>query len=77
MNKLQIAIDEFLHVGIALTLIIAVIAVITGFVKEYIPQEKLQKNSKSKTKSKGLSWEQALEFLLLFVAPQWFLWLWV
>jgi uncharacterized membrane protein YraQ (UPF0718 family) len=53
INKLQIAIDEFLHVGIALTLIIAVIAVITGFVKEYIPQEKLQKKLKEQNKIKG------------------------
>jgi hypothetical protein len=53
MNKLQIAIDEFLHVGIALTLIIAVIAVITGFVKEYIPQKNSKKTQRAKQNQRG------------------------
>lgn len=52
-EQLKIAFDEFLHVGIALVLIIAVIAVITGFVKEYIPQEKLQKKLKKQSTVKG------------------------
>lgn len=38
-----IALEELLHVGGALVLIIAVVAVLTGIVREYIPQEKLQK----------------------------------
>jgi len=38
-----IALDELLHVGGALVLIIAVVAVLTGIIREYIPQEKLQK----------------------------------
>ncbi|SNT76784.1 permease [Paracoccus seriniphilus] len=42
-NPWKIAFDEFLHVGGALVLIIAVVSVLTGIVREYIPQEKLQK----------------------------------
>lgn len=38
-----LALDELLHVGGALVLIIAVVAVLTGIIREYIPQEKLQK----------------------------------
>jgi len=52
-DQLQIAFDEFLHVGVALILIIAAISVITGFVKEYIPQEKLQKKLKKQGTVKG------------------------
>jgi uncharacterized membrane protein YraQ (UPF0718 family) len=52
-EQFQIAFDEFLHVGIALVLIIAVIAVITGFVREYIPQEKLQKKLREQGTVKG------------------------
>ncbi|MDY0052458.1 MAG: permease, partial [Aliarcobacter sp.] len=52
-EQLQIAFEEFLHVGVALVLIIAVISVITGFVKEYIPQEKLQKKLKKQGTIKG------------------------
>ena len=52
-EQFQIALDEFLHVGIALVLIIAVISVITGFVREYIPQEKLRKRLKAQGTVKG------------------------
>jgi len=52
-GKLEIAFNEFLHVGVALVVIIAVISVITGFVKEYIPQEKLQKKLKNQGTVKG------------------------
>lgn len=38
-----VALDEFLHVGGALVVIIAVVSVVTGIIREYIPQEKLQK----------------------------------
>lgn len=38
-----IALDEFLHVGGALVIIIAVVSVMTGIIREYIPQDKLQK----------------------------------
>jgi len=52
-DKLEIAFNEFLHVGVALVVIIAVISVITGFVKEYIPQEKLQTKLKKQGTVKG------------------------
>ncbi|WP_372964266.1 permease [Marinobacter sp.] len=42
-NSWAVALDELLHVGGALVLIIAVVAVLTGIIREYIPQEKLQK----------------------------------
>lgn len=42
-NPWAIALDEFLHVGGALVVIIAVVSVITGIIREYIPQQKLQK----------------------------------
>jgi hypothetical protein len=43
MDKLTIALSEFIHVGGALAIVIAVVSVLTGFMREYIPQEKLQK----------------------------------
>jgi len=52
-EQFQIALDEFLHVGTALVLIIAVISVLTGFVREYIPQEKLQKKLREQGTVKG------------------------
>jgi len=52
-EQFQVALDEFLHVGIALVLIIAVISVFTGFVREYIPQEKLQKKLREQGTVKG------------------------
>ncbi|QBM18876.1 hypothetical protein MARI_30190 [Marinobacter sp. JH2] len=42
-NSWAVALDELLHVGGALVLIIAVVAVLTGIIREYIPQDKLQK----------------------------------
>lgn len=44
MGKLTIALNEFIHVGGALVLVIAVVSVLTGFMREYIQQDKLQKN---------------------------------
>lgn len=41
-EKLMVALSEFAHVGGALVIIIAVVSVITGLMREYIPQEKLQ-----------------------------------
>jgi len=43
MDKLMIALNEFIHVAGALVLIIAVVSVLTGFMRECIPQDKLQK----------------------------------
>lgn len=42
-DKLIIALNEFIHVGGALAIVIAVVSILTGFMREYIPQEKLQK----------------------------------
>jgi len=39
----MIALDEFTHVGGGLILIIAVVSILTGIMREYIPQDKLQK----------------------------------
>lgn len=41
-EKLMVAFNEFVHVGGALVIIIAVVSVVTGFMREYIPQDKLQ-----------------------------------
>jgi len=43
MDKLTIALNEFIHVAGALVIVIAAVSVLTGFMREYIPQEKLQK----------------------------------
>lgn len=42
-DKLIIALNEFIHVGGGLVLIIAVVSVLTGLMREYVPQDKLQK----------------------------------
>ena len=42
-ETMQVALDEFIHVGGGLTLIIAAVSILTGFMREYLPQEKLQK----------------------------------
>jgi len=42
-NSWAIALEELVHVGGELVLIIAVVSVLTGIIREYIPQEKLQK----------------------------------
>ncbi|MFT5484920.1 MAG: uncharacterized membrane protein YraQ (UPF0718 family) [Pseudomonadales bacterium] len=42
-NNWAVALQELLHVGGTLVLIIAVVVVLTGIIREYIPQEKLQK----------------------------------
>lgn len=42
IDKLTIALNEFIHVGGALVIVIAVVSVLTGFMREYIPQDKLQ-----------------------------------
>lgn len=42
MDKLTIALYEFIHVGGALIVVIAVVSILTGFMREYIPQDKLQ-----------------------------------
>lgn len=42
-EKFKLALDEFIHVGVVLILIIALVSLITGLVRAYIPQEKIQK----------------------------------
>jgi uncharacterized membrane protein YraQ (UPF0718 family) len=42
-ENLIIALNEFIHVGGALVIVIALVSVLTGFMREYIPQDKLQK----------------------------------
>lgn len=42
MDKLIIALNEFIHVGGALAIVIAVVSIFTGLMREYIPQQKLQ-----------------------------------
>jgi uncharacterized membrane protein YraQ (UPF0718 family) len=42
-EKLLVAFNEFTHVGGALVLVIAVVSILTGVMREYVPQEKLQK----------------------------------
>lgn len=42
-EKLNLALDEFIHVGVVLVLIIALVSIITGLIRAYIPQQKLQK----------------------------------
>lgn len=42
MDKLIIALNEFIHVGGALAIVIAVVSILTGLMREYIPQQKLQ-----------------------------------
>lgn len=43
MDKLTIALNEFIHVSGALIVIIGAVSILTGFMREYIPQDKLQK----------------------------------
>lgn len=52
-EQLRIAFAEFWHVAWVLVLLIAVISVLTGFVREYIPQEKFQKTMKNQNKILG------------------------
>lgn len=41
-ENFAIALEEFIHVGGALVVIIAAVSVLTGIMREYIPQQKLQ-----------------------------------
>jgi uncharacterized membrane protein YraQ (UPF0718 family) len=47
IEQLKIALAEFWHVAWVLVLLIAGISVLTGFVREYIPQDKFQKKLKN------------------------------
>ncbi|MFB9055302.1 permease [Mariniflexile ostreae] len=53
-EKLNLALNEFLHVGVVLVLIIALVSIITGLIRAFIPQEKLQKRLSKTGKYSGL-----------------------
>jgi len=53
-ENLQLALDEFVHVGVVLFFIIALVSVLTGFVRAYIPQDKLQKRLSKTGRFSGL-----------------------
>lgn len=65
-EQLSMALAEFWHVGSVLFVLIAVISIITGFVREYIPQEKLQKHLKNQPPVKGAIMGAALGILTPF-----------
>lgn len=65
-EEMSMALAEFWHVGSVLFVLIAVISVITGFVREYIPQEKLQKHLKNQPPLKGAVMGAALGILTPF-----------
>ena len=52
-EQLTIAFNEFIHVAVVLVILIAVISVLTGIVREYVPQEKIQKRLGSGLGRKG------------------------
>ncbi|WP_047245042.1 permease [Maribacter thermophilus] len=54
-EKLTLALNEFIHVGVVLVLIIALVSVLTGMVRAFIPQEKLQKRLAKTGKYSGLT----------------------
>ncbi|PKQ63162.1 hypothetical protein BZG02_10400 [Labilibaculum filiforme] len=53
-ENLKLAFDEFMHVGVALFFIIAFVSILTGFIRAYIPQDKLQKRLSTTGKFSGL-----------------------
>ena len=53
-ENLKLAFDEFMHVGVALFFIIAFVSILTGFVRAYIPQDKLQKKLSKTGKYSGV-----------------------
>ena len=54
-EKLTLALNEFIHVGGVLVLIIALVSILTGMVRAFIPQEKLQKKLAKTGKYSGLT----------------------
>ncbi|MBU3026765.1 permease [Zobellia galactanivorans] len=53
-EKLKLALDEFIHVGVVLVLIIALVSIVTGLIRAFIPQQKLQKRLSKTGKYSGL-----------------------
>ncbi|MBR0598568.1 permease [Sinanaerobacter chloroacetimidivorans] len=52
-QQMKLALAEFWHVGWILVVLIAGISVLTGFVREYIPQEKFQQKLKNQNTVSG------------------------
>lgn len=65
-EQMKIALGEFWHVAWVLALIIAGISILTGFVRMYIPQEKLQKKLKNQNTLVGAFMGAALGILTPF-----------
>lgn len=53
-ESFKLALDEFIHVGVALFFIIALVSILTGFIRAYIPQDKLQKRLSKTGRFSGL-----------------------
>ena len=53
-EKFNLALEEFIHVGVVLILIIALVSIFTGLIRAFIPQEKLQKKLAKTGKYGGL-----------------------
>jgi hypothetical protein len=53
-EKLNLALDEFIHVGVVLVFIIGIVSIITGLIRAFIPQEKIQKRLSKTGKYSGL-----------------------
>ncbi|APY11258.1 hypothetical protein BWZ22_08385 [Seonamhaeicola sp. S2-3] len=53
-EKLNLALEEFIHVGLVLVIVIALVSVVTGLIRAYIPQDKLQKRLSKTGKYGGL-----------------------
>jgi uncharacterized membrane protein YraQ (UPF0718 family) len=53
-EKFNLALEEFIHVGLVLILIIALVSIFTGLIRAFIPQEKVQKKLSKTGKYGGL-----------------------
>ncbi|MGJ8759563.1 MAG: permease [Polaribacter sp.] len=53
-EKFNLALEEFIHVGVVLIFIIALVSIFTGLIRAFIPQEKLQKKLSKTGKYGGL-----------------------
>lgn len=53
-EKLSLALEEFIHVGLALVIVIALVSIVTGLIRAYIPQDQLQKRLSKTGKYGGL-----------------------
>lgn len=53
-EKLSLALEEFIHVGLVLVIVIALVSIVTGLIRAYIPQDQLQKRLSKTGKYGGL-----------------------